>query len=154
MGNNPWQRELIRQVRDTTGIKIVALQHIDDYIANDEGFADEAPYNIGPCEFLNLIRNAEYVFTDSFHCSVFLFFIKKFFTFNRFDKNALQNTNTRIDNLLCLTGLSERRIIKSITVEKIITFAQGFDRVDEKLGELRKLSLNYLANSLADLEVL
>ena len=155
LGNNPWQRELIRQVRDTTGIKIVALQHIDDYIANDEGFADEAPYNIGPCEFLNLIRNAEYVFTDSFHCSVFSILYKKnFFTFNRFDKNALQNTNTRIDNLLCLTGLYERRIIKSITVEKIITFAQGFDRVDEKLGELRKLSLNYLANSLADLEVL
>lgn len=79
MGNNPWQRELIRQVRDTTGIKIVALQHIDDYIANDEGFADEAPYNIGPCEFLNLIRNAEYVFTDSFHCSVFSILYKKNF---------------------------------------------------------------------------
>ena len=100
-----------------------------------------------------MIRNAEYVFTDSFHCSVFsILYKKKFFTFNRFDKNALQNTNTRIDNLLCLTGLSERRIIKSITVEKIITFSQEFDRVDEKLDELRKLSLNYLANSLANLE--
>lgn len=47
LGNNPDQREYIKQVKAQTGYKIVALQHLDDYIPGDEGFADIAPY-VGP----------------------------------------------------------------------------------------------------------
>ena len=93
-----------KQVKEKTGYKIVALQQLCDYIHSDEGFANETPY-VGPREFLNYIRNAEFVFTDSFHCSVFSILYKKnFFTFNRFAEGAKQSTNSRIDNLLHITG--------------------------------------------------
>ena len=152
LGNNPSQRNFIRQVKEKIGYKIVALQHLDDYIPSDEGFADEAPYNVGPCEFLNYIRNAEYVFTDSFHCSVFSILYKKnFFTFSRFSEKAKQSTNTRIDNLLSLTGLSDRRMTTDKTVEEIITKISDFEDVDERLSNLRKSSMAYLENAFKGL---
>lgn len=152
LGDNPSQREFIKNVKEKTGYKIVALQQLDDYIPSDEGFADEAPY-VGPREFLNYIRNAEYVFTDSFHCSVFSILYKKnFFTFSRFAEGAKQSTNTRIDNLLHITGLEERRMTNDKTIEEVVNFKRNFDGVDEKLNALRKSSMDYLYNAFKDLK--
>lgn len=151
LGDNPSQREFIKNVKEKTGYKIVALQQLDDYIPSDEGFADEAPY-VGPREFLNYIRNAEYVFTDSFHCSVFSILYKKnFFTFNRFAEGAKQSTNTRIDNLLHITGLEDRRMTKDKTVEDVISSKGSFDGVDARLNAYRKSSMDYLNNALKNL---
>lgn len=41
LGNNPQQRLFISEVQKRTGLKIVALQHLDEYIPSDEGFANE-----------------------------------------------------------------------------------------------------------------
>lgn len=152
LGDNPSQREFIKRVKEKTGCKIVALQQLDDYIPSDEGFADEAPY-VGPREFLNYIRNAEYVFTDSFHCSVFSILYKKnFFTFSRFAEGAKQSTNTRIDNLLHITGLEDRRMTKDKTVDGVINYNGSFDGVDARLNAYRKSSMEYLHNALKDLK--
>lgn len=152
LGDNPSQREFIKRVKEKTGYKIVALQQLDDYIPSDEGVADEAPY-VGPREFLNYIRNAEYVFTDSFHCSVFSILYKKnFFTFSRFAEGAKQNTNTRIDNLLHITGLEDRRMTNDKTIEEIVNFKRIFEGVDDKLNALRKSSMDYLYNAFKDLK--
>lgn len=151
LGNNPEQREFIKQVKAKTGYKIVALQHLDEYIPSDEDFADESPY-VGPREFLNYIRNAEYVFTDSFHCTVFSILYKKnFFTFNRFAEGAKQSTNTRIDNLLNLAGLENRRMTISKTIEDVLFMTSDFEEVDEILNRLRKYSMNYLQEAFANL---
>lgn len=151
LGDNPLQREFIKRVKEKTGYKIVALQQLDDYIPSDEGFADEAPY-VGPREFLNYIRNAEYVFTDSFHCSVFSILYKKnFFTFSRFAEGAKQSTNTRIDNLLHITGLEDRRMTKDKTVEDVISNKGSFEGVDARLNAYRKSSMDYLHNALKNL---
>ena len=152
LGNNPGQREFIKQVKAKTGYKIVALQHLDEYIPSDEGFADEAPY-VGPREFLNYIRNAEYIFTDSFHCSVFSILYKKnFFTFSRFAEGAKQSTNTRIDNLLHITGLEDRRMTSDKTIDDILNFRGNFNGVEDKLNVLRKLSMEYLYNAFKGLK--
>ena len=151
LGDNPSQRDFIKQVKEKTGYKIVALQQLDDYIPSDEGFADEAPY-VGPREFLNYIRNAEFVFTDSFHCSVFSILYKKnFFTFSRFAEGAKQSTNTRIDNLLHITGLEDRRMTKDKTVDGVINYNGSFDGVDARLNAYRKSSMEYLYKALKDL---
>lgn len=148
LGNNPEQRSLIKEVARLSGYKIVALQHLDEYIPSDEGFADESPY-VGPCEFLNYIRHAEMVFTDSFHCSVFsILYHKNFFTFNRFSENAKQSTNTRIDNLLNVVGLSGRRMNKQRNANYVLNFSRTYDGVDERLEEMRKNSWAYLNRAL------
>lgn len=153
LGNNPDQRALIKRVQKKTGLKIVALQHLDEYIPSDEDFADEAPYNVGPREFLNYIRNADYVFTDSFHCSVFsILYKKQFFTFSRFSERAKQSTNTRIDNLLSLTGLSQRRINAQSDLNPILDMPCNYKGVDERLDALRQSSMDYLHTALKGIE--
>ncbi len=148
LGNNPEQRELIKKVSKATGYKIIALQHLDEYIPSDDGFADEAPY-VGPREFLNYIRNAKMVFTDSFHCSVFsILYHKNFFTFSRFSETAKQSTNTRIDNLLNIAGLSDRRMSNRKTAEDILAYNGTFDGVDERLEKMRESSWAYLRKAL------
>lgn len=153
LGNNPNQREYIKKVKQKTGLKIVALLHLDDYIASDNGFADESPYDVGPREFLNYIRNARYVFTDSFHCSVFsILYQKDFFTFNRFAEGVKQSTNTRIDNLLSIVGLEERRWNERKSVESATTLKSDFSKVEERLYEMRDRSMEYLKTALSELE--
>lgn len=151
LGNNPEQRNFVKKVKNKTGLKIVSLLHLDDYIPSDEEFADVAPYNVGPSEFLNYIRNAQYIFTDSFHCSVFsILYQKSFFTFKRFSEKAKQNTNTRIDNLLKITNLSNRCISTNSSIEEILSTPNEFISTKEKLKSLRESSINYLINSLKE----
>lgn len=62
-------------------------------------------------DLLDLIRNAEYVITDSFHITVFsIIYRKQFFTFKRFKEDAFTSQNVRITNLLNLVNLNERLI--------------------------------------------
>lgn len=99
----------MKRFKEKTGYKIVQLQHCDEYIKSDVGFPDYTPYNVGPAEFVQLIRDAEYVFTDSFHSSVFsLLYGKRFFTFRRYNNDGIVSTNGRLYSLLSLVGLEER----------------------------------------------
>lgn len=86
IGDNPEQRELVLKLKETTGYKIITLLHIDEYISSDSNYGDYTPFDVDPLDFLELIKNAEYIMTDSFHASVFsILFHKAFFTFNRFE---------------------------------------------------------------------
>ena len=73
-------------------------------------FDIESPeyYTYGPNEVLYSILNAEYVFTDSFHGSVFsILFNKNFTVFDR-DEGG-QSMSSRLDTLLTKFGLQERK---------------------------------------------
>lgn len=60
---------------------------------------------IGPAEFLYLIKNAAYVATDSYHATIFSWiFNKRFTVFKRFKEEARQNQNSRIHTLLSVLG--------------------------------------------------
>ncbi len=119
LGNNPWEREIVTRVGKETGLKIMQIAHLDEYIKCDVGFADYTPYDVGPKEFVELIRDAEYVFTDSFHCSVFSMLNgKNFFAFPRYSNDGPTSTNGRLYSLLSLVHL-ESRMIRKTSVETI-----------------------------------
>lgn len=87
LGANHTHREAVKSVAKQLGCKIVTLRHLDQYVENDERFGDFAPYDVDPARFLNLLRGAKYVCTDSFHGSVFsIIHHKPFVTFNRYDE--------------------------------------------------------------------
>jgi len=152
LGNNPEQRAFVRKLKSETGFKIVALQHIDEYIKSDCCFADISPYDVGPGEFLNLIRNAEYVCTDSFHGSVFSILNRKsFFTFRRFKKSNSASTNTRLDSLLNLLGLQERLLTADEDVLECMRRQIDYDKVHEKLQVFRNESKQFVLNALEDI---
>ena len=114
LGNNPLSRDCVKKLSKITGLKIAALQQLDMYIEDDSRFADIALYDVDPAGFVNLIKNAEFVCTDSFHGTVFsIIFHKRFFSFRRFVKKTTMSTNNRIDSMLNVLGAGER-IIESL----------------------------------------
>ena len=94
-----------------------------------------------------MIRNAEYVCTDSFHGSVFsILNHKKFVTFNRFKTTDRNSRNSRIDSLLQQTNLSERRYDGNL-VEQIVKDID-YDKVESRLTKMREKSEDYLEMAL------
>lgn len=149
MGDNPEQREFVKQLSKKTGCRIIGLLHGATYIAYDEDVADEKPFNVGPSEFVNLIRNAEYVCTDSFHCCVFsILNSTKFFAFRRWPDGSKFSANDRLYTLLDFTGLSTRMLMGTEDVDKCIAEEIDFTKVLEKVAEKREMSMDYLTNAL------
>ena len=159
LGNNPWERDFVSNVRKETGLKIVQLAHIDEYIKSDEGFADYAPFNIGPKEFVELIRDAEYVFTDSFHCSVFSMLNQKFFyTFPRYSQDGSVSTNGRLYSLLSWmhqeSRLLRKQDIDNLNVKDLITKQPDYDLINSEINRLRQFTWDWLKQTLTDSGIL
>lgn len=151
LGNNPSHREFAKRLRAVTGYRIIALLHLDEYIKSDEGYADETPYNIGPPEFLNLIRNAAYVCTDSFHCTAFSMLYKRdLFAFKRYLRDTKLSTNSRLDTLMKLAGINGRIFDGSEDAGLCPDMKIDYDESHDKLEKIRTYSWNYLKRALKD----
>lgn len=149
MGNNPWQRQFVEQLKQMTGYKIVALLHLDQYIKSDEKYVDYAPYDVSPAGFINLVKYAEYVCTDSFHGTVFsIIYRKQFFTFKRFSEKATLSTNTRIDTLLKRMQLQNRLVKENDTAEDMVNGKVNYEVVYRNLDKFRSGSLDYLRKAI------
>lgn len=149
MGDNPWQREFVSKLKKRTGLKIVSLLHLDQIIKTDEKYCDYAPFNVSPSDFINLVKNAKYVCTDSFHGSVFsLIYNKTFYTFMRFSEKATLSTNNRIVTLLDKVGLSNALVEKNYDFEEQFNKTINFEDVNLKMKAFRESSLSYLLNSI------
>ena len=147
LGDNQEHRKAVNLLKEKTGLKIVALRHMDQYVPADETFGDEAPYNVGPIEFLNLLRNAKYVCTDSFHGTAFsVIYHKQFIVFNRYSNQYKHSKNSRIDTLCANLGVSNRRYGKDF-VERIQA-PIDYQIVDDKIEKLKKDAFKYLSNAL------
>lgn len=149
LGDNPDQRDFVRKVKELTGLKIVSLLHMDEYIKSDCDFPDYALFDIGPSEFVNLIRNAEYVFTDSFHGTVFsVLHQKKFFTFRRFKESSSLSTNSRMHSLFNLLQLHQRFITTDEDIKSCLHMEIDYNTVLTRVESFRKKSMEFLTNAL------
>ena len=101
-------------------------------------------YSDSPFEFITKIKNAEMVFTSSFHATVFsIIFNKKFYCMPPKDKG------NRIINLLDKLGLSDRIINSIEQLEKIDLQKEiNYEKINKKLKELRYDSKKWLINSI------
>lgn len=149
LGNNPPHREFANKFKKKTGYKLVALQHLDELVLSDIPFADIKPFNVGPAEFVNLIANAEYILTDSFHGTIFsLLFKKQFFTFSRFESSSKASTNSRIESLLNLVGVTGRYIKATENIDECMQRNIDFELAHERINKIQKSSRQYLKESL------
>jgi len=149
LGNNPIQRTWAKKMAQETGCKIVQLPHLDEYIKSDNGFADYTLYDVNPLDFVALIRDAQYVLTDSFHCTVFSTLHKKtFFTFRRYAGDAAVSTNGRLYSLLASFGLSDRMLHGDEPVVEKLKMDIDFAAAHAKLQEMREKSWHLLKNSI------
>lgn len=149
LGNNPQQRQFARRLAKQTSCKIVQLPNLDEYIKNDEGFADYPLYEISPLDFIALIRDAKFVLTDSFHCTVFsTLFEKPFFSFRRYNNDSQVSTNSRIYSLLDTFGIPERLLRGDEDINQCLKMPIAFPQVHQNIDMLRKKSVQYLTEAI------
>lgn len=150
LGTNEEHRKIAEELSKKTKLKIVSIPFLDNYVEYDLNFGDYKMFDIDSYDFVNLIRNAKYVLTDSFHGSVFsILNHKKFIVLNRFSNTSKNSRNSRIDNLCKILSLEDRRYKDDIynSMEKGIDYV----KVDKLLQKLRTESELYLSNSLEKL---
>lgn len=151
LGTNIEHRKIVENFAKEKKLKIITCPAMDEYVEYDMNFGDLREYKVGPIEFLNLIRGAEYIFTDSFHGSIFsILYHKKFITFNRYSDSIRKGKNSRIESLFSLLGLEERHYkdetFKITSIDNVIDFLT----VDEKLQILRNETWDFLKKALHD----
>lgn len=153
IGSDRKHRDFARKLADRKGYKVVALTHVDHYMKADAGNADDTPFDIGPGAFLNLIRNAEYICTDSFHSTVFsILYGKEFFDFRRYTKETKQSTNSRLDTLSALTGIHDRMLTGDEEIDDCLKLKIEYSHVNYKLDLARKQAFEYLMKSFENTE--
>lgn len=95
--------------------------------------------DIGPQDFLGYIRDARYVITNSFHACVFCsVWHTPFSVFPRFQRD------TRIQNLLTLTGLTDRMVTPQESGRPIWERKIDWDCADRAIRAKADESLEFL----------
>ena len=128
-------------------LEINSLKERDDLeVINLCDINEEQYYAYGPSEFLYLFDNAELILTDSFHACVFsIIYNKSFFVFDRKQKN-MKNMNSRLDTLLEIFKLQERKV-KSLEGKKDI-YECDYSKSYEILKIKQNESLDFLKKSM------
>ncbi|WP_394523269.1 polysaccharide pyruvyl transferase family protein [Lacrimispora sp. JR3] len=81
-------------------VKSLKIINIIDFSDNNRMIS-----KCGPSEFLSLIENADYIFTDSFHCTVFSTLFNKKFTVFRRIQPGFEKMFSRLEEFLSSKGL-------------------------------------------------
>lgn len=101
--------------------------------------------DVGPCEFLSMIKHAEFVVTNSFHGTAFATTFEKPYV-----SIVTGNADTRMKSLLDQLGLSDHLVKKEeMNIDKLLK--TDFSKVRAKKTDLRKASIEFLINSLKGL---
>lgn len=140
LGDRP---EIVETLEQETGLPVINLLDKEVY----------EHYVIGPDEFLWAIEHAKFVYTDSFHGTVFsILFRTPFVVCNRVGDDVSEKMGSRIDTLLGCFGLEERRGTKSngYAIENPIE-AIDWSNVDTVLTRERQHSIDYLTEAIASL---
>lgn len=126
----------IEKIANKNDMEIINLNDIKQYNY----------YSSGPSEFLYLFHHASLILTDSFHACVFsIIYANPFFVFEREDKSG-PSMESRINNILGMLDLNDRRI-KTLKGNKKI-FEAKYDNCEEILKKEKKKSIDFLTKAL------
>ncbi len=144
LGKDSRSRKIAKEYARKHGLKIVVIPYTNDkFYFSDLGFGDIRLNEASPERFVGLIRNAECIFTDSFHATVFsTIFKKQVYSFTRSD---MKGGGTRLQSLTQMLGTGDRFIdTKNAdinTIEEIlpIDYEEVEKRLNERIGLSRML---------------
>jgi hypothetical protein len=150
LGDDRNNRKLAKQFAKKKNLKIVTLPYSKgEFCSADIGFGDYRCYQVSPPKFISLIKNAQYIMTDSFHASVFSsVFHKQFIAFSR---EELKNSGTRIESLLGLMGISDHFCgeCEKQTLDYITALPEiDYQYVDANIGEMKEHTYAFLKKAL------
>lgn len=146
LGDDSKQKEHIKKYAKIKHLKIVNIPNSNGiYNKSDENFGDINIKDCSPQEWLWLIDNAEYIFTDSFHGTIFSsIFEKKFFIIKR--KYSI-DINVRMTDYLKYINQYDKFISEFADLDEKIW---DYSSINKKLAEFRKKSISYLDDFLKE----
>ena len=139
VGEGEEYRKIVKFLSKITGIKVIHLETKKVY----ENVLKNV-YTEGPFEFLNYIKNAEYVVTNSFHATAFsIIFCKKFFVVPHAE------TGCRVLDLLNKLNLENRVFFNIEDFQKTDYYKViDYNSVNKLLEIERKKSIEFLEKTL------
>lgn len=151
LGATKEHKELARKFADKQGVKLVSILSTESISDIDLSYADEVITGKGPKDFINLIRNAKYVLTDSFHGVAFsVINNKQFFVFYRTKVGSKNSRNSRIDNILSMWELKDRLVLNDASVDAFSVNAIDYEHVNKLVESKRNHSISFLIKALGD----
>ena len=150
LNKNDKQIELVKKYSEKYNLRIVNLLHpAGGFCKTDLSFGDIKLDAISPQDFVWLVKNADIVLTDSFHCVMFsIIFETCFYCFGRSDYKEM---NVRIDSIMETAGLQHCVITEDCNslcmMDKETVFT---DAVRNRINAFRTESINWLKLALAD----
>ena len=150
IGNDVEQKLCAKRYAQHKGLKIVSLMSNESVSPVDMNFADINIMGAGPEDFINWIRGADCLFTDSFHGLAFsVINEKQLYVFYRHKSGVSVTKNSRIDNIIQMWGIQNRLIVdENFDWVNYIETPIDFDIVSQKVAEKRTEGLFYLKKAL------
>ncbi len=131
-------------------LPVVTIPHLQTgYKAEDEQYNDIKLYDVGCREWVWLILNARYIFTDSFHGTAFSVNLgRNFFSFPKGSKNDKQSINSRLTDLLDMCSLKERFVDDISLFEEKLEMCSGDAAASENFNLFKTNSFDFLRGML------
>ena len=147
LGDNPEMKRLCREYADSHNLRVVSILS-NEVNVDDSWYSDEMLISKSPEEFINLIRNAECVITDSFHGFAFSVINRKEVYVSYRVKKRVKSRNQRIDNIVNKFHLNERLIAdpKTYVFDKPPI---DYNAVSSLVSDFRDYSISYLRSALS-----
>lgn len=120
------------------------------FVSEDVFWGNEKDFSSGPLEFVALIKNADYIFTDSYHAVVFsVLFGKLFWVFDRGEAVKGSNMNSRIVDFLRRYSLENRYVPDGVSLDNVNTESKtDYNRIVKKIQKDRENSIILLKEIL------
>lgn len=132
--------------RLSEGKKVIMLPYEEDSKRVSNGLYKEAD----PLEFVNLIKYADCVLTDSFHGSVFsVLYGKRFVVTKRTHVGRVSQTS-RIKSLLRMVHQEERYCSEEEDIESLLMLDTDSSVVENEIRKMQNVSRNFLDNALKE----
>lgn len=113
-----------------------------------ECYESDERVDAGPKEFIELIKNAKLILTDSFHGTIFsINFNKQFIAFDR-NYNQGSNQSCRVTDIFDALQLRERFVTNENELSAVFDKKIEYVDVNQRLDDLREKSKKYLEDSL------
>lgn len=136
----------INEIKEKTGLRWVKSIVVTKESLDVKKFSDEILFDVSPVEWITLLQKASFVYTDSFHASIFAIkYHRPFITYYSEHHRA-----TRLLDLKERFHLDNHFVchINEIDVSKIYSF--NYETLDLLLDVEKKKSLDFIRRALLD----
>ena len=146
LGKDVSQREAINNLAKKYNLKIATIPHANNvYDSVDDNFGDYKLMDASPENWLWLIKNAEYVITDSFHGTVFSTIFSKNFLVTK--RHYEQDINMRMTDYLDTIG-EQDKFVDILSVDSLDDFVWDYEKIYKITDEFIEKSKEYLEKAL------